>query len=380
LSCERQVIGAAPVPSAPPCRLTAARLAPEYGMEHVMAWPTPDSSVSAAQRLREALVAESRAMREVSEAIDDLSTTDAPVLIEGEPGTGKEFVARLIHLQSPRGRHGFGVLLPPALPAGLATDAIMEAQPRILRHASGGTLLLKEAWQLPAAAQHQIAQTLAQDLGADRTPIEVHDVRLMMSSRIPFEQASQRGLLLPPLQGLPAGSWMRLRRLHVPPLRRRPADIPLLAMALAREHASQMGRTAPTFSEKAMDRLIAHPWPGNLAELKRVVFHLVSHATTGHVEESHLAGLISAVEDEVPLARFGLEDLVRAKLRTFLGRIRGYHVEDLHAQVLGQVERPLLELVLEQTGGNQLQAAQILGINRNTLRKKIRALGVRLPS
>lgn len=319
-------------------------------------------------------------MREVAEAIDELSTTDAPVLIEGERGTGKEFVARLIHLQSPRGDRGFGVLLPPALPAELATDAILEAQPRVLRHASGGTLLLKEAWQLPAAAQYQIAQTLAQDLSADRTPIEVHDVRLMMSSRVPFEQASKHGMLLPPLRGLPADSWMRLRRVHVPPLRRRPADIPLLTQALAREHAEQLGRPAPSFHAKTMDRLVAHPWPGNLAELRRVVFHLVSVVTTGPIEEDHLSGLIPAVEDEVPLARFGLEDLVRAKLRTFLGRIRGYHVEDLHAQVLVQVERPLLELILEQTGGNQLQAAQILGINRNTLRKKIRALGVRLPS
>ena len=170
-----------------------------------------------------------------------------------------------------------------------------------------------------------------------------------------------------------------MQRISLPPLRRRPADIPILVDLFSVEHAAEMERPQLHFATPVIDRFTGYTWPGNVSELKSVIYRLYTTVSAETVEESHLSGLVPQVEDELPLSRFGLEDLVRAKLRTFLSRIKGYHVEDLHAQVISQVERPLVELVLEQTRGNQLQAAKVLGINRNTLRKKIRTLGIRLP-
>ncbi len=339
--------------------------------------PSPDHPPI--ERIARQLVAESSAMGDVRAAIAEAAQSDIPVLLEGEAGVGKEFVARLIHLRSLRRQRAFETMTPPSLPADLAAETLFGVQARTLRQAAGGTLLLKDVWRFPAAVQRRFAQVLAQEHHGDHTPLEVHDVWLMMSSRVALEDATREGLLAPDLTTPPASPWRHLRRIHLPPLRRRPADIPLLAEMLSREHAQELGRDPLRFDPKAMDRLTAHAWPGNVSELKSVVYRLFRAVDNGRVEEHHLAGLVATVEDQVPLAQFGLEDLVRAKLRTFLGRIRGYHVEDLHAQVMSQVERPLLELVLEQTRGNQLQAARILGINRNTLRKKIRALGIRLP-
>jgi two-component system nitrogen regulation response regulator GlnG len=126
-----------------------------------------------------------------------------------------------------------------------------------------------------------------------------------------------------------------------------------------------------------MDRLTGYGWPGNVSELKSVIRQLVVRGGDGRIREHHLQGLLPSVDEELPLERHSLEELVRAKLKGFLNRIRGYRIEGLHAEVMARVERPLIELVLEQTRGNQLQAAKILGMNRNTLRKKIRAHGIR---
>lgn len=315
----------------------------------------------------------------VLDAIGKAVDNDTPVLLEGEQGVGKEFVARLIHHGSHRRQKAFETLLPPALPAALAAEELFGVQARKLRQASGGTLLLKEVWRFPNAVQRRLAEALGTETARDQTPLVVHDVWLMMSSRVALEDASREGLMAPPLAERPLSAWHRVQRISLPPLRRRPADIPVLIEVFNREHASETRRAPLCFTPQVIDRLIGYSWPGNVSELKGVIYRLYSTVHSTQVDESHLTGVVPQVEDELPLSRFGLEDLVRAKLRTFLGRIKGYHVEDLHAQVIGQVERPLVELVLEQTRGNQLQAAKVLGINRNTLRKKIRALGIRFP-
>lgn len=333
----------------------------------------------AAHPLAKRLVTKSPAMVPVMEAIAHAAESDAPVLLEGEQGVGKEFVARLIHLSSYRGERAFETLLPPALPAELAAEELFGVQARKLQQASGGTLLLKEVWRFPCAVQQRLADALAWDTTGDQTPIAVHDVWLMMSSRVALEDASREGLLAPPLASWPRAMWQNVQRITLPPLRRRPADIPLLVELFNEEHAQEMKHDPLIFPPQVIDRFTGYTWPGNVSELKSVIYRLHTTMRAPQVEESHLSGLVPQVEDELPLSRFGLEDLVRAKLRTFLSRIKGYHVEDLHAQVITQVERPLVELILEQTKGNQLQAAKVLGINRNTLRKKIRNLGIRLP-
>ncbi|MDY0002281.1 MAG: sigma 54-interacting transcriptional regulator [Polyangia bacterium] len=320
----------------------------------------------------------SPAMQSVNKAIEEACRSDCPVLLLGEQGVGKEFVARLIHRHSPRTNRAFETLFPPALTPELAAQELHAEQARRLRQAAGGTLLVKEVWRFPSAARRRLGEALDHQQPGDRTPLEVHDVRLMLSSRVSLEEPGHEHWLGAVEEALPLGSIASLRRITIPPLRRRPADIPLLVETFNREQAQEARREPLQFSSKAMDRLSAHDWPGNVSEVRSVVYRLFGAVSDQAVEPSHLSGLIPDVEDEIPLGRFGLEELVRAKLRSFLGRIRGYHVEDLLGQVMSQVERPLLELVLEQTRGNQLQAARILGINRNTLRKRIRALSIKV--
>jgi two-component system nitrogen regulation response regulator GlnG len=330
------------------------------------------------ERMSARFVAESPAMQAVRSAMAEVAEGDGPLLLEGEPGVGKEYLARLIHLQSRRAGNVFETLLPPALPIDLAADELLGLQARKLRLAARGTLLLKEVWRLPLQIQERIAHSLGLDSDAPGTPIEVYDVRLMISSRVELEDASQEGLLSSPVVSTGASPWRSLRRILVPPLRRRPTDLPRLVEVLGAEIARALSREPLVLPPRTLDRFLRYAWPGNLSELRAVLFRLATTLPGPTVEEQHLDGLLPQVNDEIPIDRFGLEDLVRAKLRSFLDRIRGYHVEDLHSQVLGQVERPLLELILEHTRGNQLQAARLLGINRNTLRKRIQALGIRI--
>lgn len=318
-------------------------------------------------------------MKMVNDAIKQTDVTHGPVLLEGEQGVGKEFVARLLHLRSRRRPTAFETFFPPAMPTDLVTEELFGEQARKLKQAAGGTLLLKEIWRFPLAVQQRLAEAIGRLRTDDRTPLEIHDVWLMMSSRISLEEARTEGLVSQALAKPPLSTWQGVRRILLPPLRRRPADIPLLVEAFNKEITSELHRKPLDFSPRVMDRFTRYSWPGNISELKAVVFRLLTTMRKNRVTEQDLAGLLPLVEDDVQLGRFSLEDLVRAKLQAFLDRVRGYHVEDLHGHVLSQVERPLIELVLEQTGGNQLQAARILGINRNTLRKKIRSLDIRLP-
>jgi DNA-binding NtrC family response regulator len=343
-----------------------------------------DPSRDLRERLSAQFVAESAAMQSVRTAVAEAAESDGPLLIEGEAGVGKEYIARLVHSRGRRAHCPFETLLSPSLPLDFASEHLLGLQARKLRFAARGTLLLKDVWRFPPVVQSNLAQAIGMQSAGDRTPIEVFDVRLMMSSRVELESASRDGLVLqPPASGTAASGdpspWLHVRRIAVPPLRRRPADIPRLAELVGQEIARVLGREPLQFSPRILDRFVRYPWPGNLSELKAVVYRLVSSVSGPSLEEPHLEGLLPQVEDEIPIGRFGLEDLVRAKLRSFLDRIRGYHVEDLHSQILGQVERPLIELALEHTRGNQLQAARVLGINRNTLRKRIMALGIRVP-
>jgi two-component system nitrogen regulation response regulator GlnG len=167
-----------------------------------------------------------------------------------------------------------------------------------------------------------------------------------------------------------------VRRITIPPLRRRVADIPRLCHHFIRELAEEMARPGMTFSSKAIDRLSAYPWPGNVGELKETMRRLMLRLKKGPVEAVDVEAVLPRVEERVPVEELSLEELVHAKLKGFLKRVDGYDVQNLYDDVIARVERPLLALVLEQAGGNQLKAAQMLGLNRNTLRKKLADLGL----
>lgn len=323
--------------------------------------------------LRRSLAAQSPAMIPVVEAIQKAALSELPVLLEGEAGTGKEFLARYIHYTGKRQKSPFTTLRVTSMPPELVERELYGHKTGGLRKVQGGTLLLKELWALPRAPQKRLARMMNGCSPQSETLWETFDVRVMTTSSMELKDASSEVMLESSL-------FDALSHFHVkiPPLRRRPADIPILTEYFVRQFCAESGQRRPSLDPRVMDRLSQHSWPGNISELKSVVRQLLMRAEDNRIKESGLNGLLPAVDDELPLDRYPLEELIRAKLKGFLNRIKGYRIEGLHAEVIARVERPLLELVLAQTEGNQLQAAKILGMNRNTLRKKIKQHNIRL--
>ena len=320
------------------------------------------------------LVGESAAMREVIARVDEFADGGAPVLICGEHGTGREHVARVLHQRGPRGRARFVAVRPTFEDAPVAAGAPRdpEADPPCerarwaLRAAAGGTRLVKDVSDLSAPSQRTLRRAIRREAG------EVFDVQVVATADLDLERAVDASIVSRELYEL-----FRPRRIEVPPLRDRVEDLPTLFERWVKHYSSEVGRTKPTVSTRAHERLAAYPWPGNVAELKSIARRLVVRVTGSRLEAGDVDEVLPVVAERVPLEDLAFEEMVKSKLAGLLARVDGYPVHDLYDKVLARVERPLFDLVLAHTGGNQLKAAEILGLNRNTLRKKLADLGLR---
>jgi len=247
-------------------------------------------------------------------------------------------------------------------PGRVATDDDCERACRAMRAADGGTLLVKDISDLSAASQ----RTLERGMRGHN-----HDVRLVATGDLDLERAVDAKIVSRPLYAL-----FEPRRITVPPLRERLDDLPALFARWIKHYSLEVGRTTPSISTRAVERLTAYPWPGNVGELKSIARRLVVRVPRSRLEAGDVDEILPIVAARVPLEDLAFEDMVKAKLAGLLARIDGYPVHDLHEKVVARVERPLFDLVLAHTGGNQLKAAEILGLNRNTLRKKLAELGM----
>jgi two-component system nitrogen regulation response regulator GlnG len=163
-------------------------------------------------------------------------------------------------------------------------------------------------------------------------------------------------------------------RILVPPLRDRRGDIPELIEFFVDKVNRELGTAIVGVSDEAADVLARHTWPGNVRELENALLRaaVLARGRTLVPEDFALAGQ----PREIPAEALPLEDAVRHRLSELLGADAGAAAGELHATLIAAVERPLIEVVLERAGGNQVKAAEMLGINRNTLRKKITDLGI----
>jgi two-component system nitrogen regulation response regulator GlnG len=328
-----------------------------------------------------ALVGKSPRMQEVYKTIGRIASTDVTVLIQGESGTGKEVVARAIHHYSRRAGKPFVAVSCAAIPAtlleaelfGHERGAFTDAHQRRLGRfelASGGTVYLDEVGDMGPELQPKLLRVL-QEREFERIgggePIRV-DVRVMAASNRDLEAMIRDGRFREDL-------YYRLNvvTLTLPPLRERREDVPFLVDHFLAKYATELGERA--LSAEALDRLVDYGWPGNVRELENVIQHALVMATGGVILPEHLPIAPGAA---APLPREGtLEQLIAAKLEECVRGLGSRESANLYELVLGLVERPLLRAVLHETGGNQLRAAALLGINRNTLRKKLRQLGLR---
>jgi two-component system nitrogen regulation response regulator GlnG len=323
-----------------------------------------------------ALIGRHPRMQEVYKTIGRIAASDVTVLLRGESGTGKELVARAIHHYSRRTGRPFVAVSSAAIPGtlleselfgherGAFTDA-KERKLGKLELAHGGTLFLDEIGDMPPELQTKLLRAL-QERTIERVggheSIRV-DVRVLAATNRDLEALMREGRFREDL-------FYRLNvvTLTLPPLRERRRDIPLLVDHFLAKYASELGERG--VAPDALDRLVGHEWPGNVRELENVVQRAMVMATSGVILPEHLPiGPVSAAASVAVDAT--LEEIIERKLLDCVRGLRDHASANLYDLMIGLVEKPLLRAVLRETAGNQVRAAQILGINRNTLRKKL---------
>ena len=333
------------------------------------------------QQRHELVIGRTPAMQEVYKMIGRVAPTDATVLIQGETGTGKELVAKAIHYHSAR-RGPFVALNCSAIPNELleselfgyergAFTGAVERRIGKFEAAGGGTLFLDEIADMPLALQAKLLRVLQErefTRVGGREPIRA-DVRIVAATNQDLEAAARAGRFREDL-------FFRLNvvRIVVPPLRDRKGDIPELIDFFIDKVNRELGTTIVGVSEEARELLMRHSWPGNVRELENALLRaaVLAGSRTIVPEDLALAGQPRQASGEA----LPLEEAVRRRLSDLLQADATTPPSDLHAMLISAVERPLIEVVLERSGGNQVKAAEMLGINRNTLRKKIVELGI----
>jgi two-component system nitrogen regulation response regulator GlnG len=333
------------------------------------------------------IVGGSPAMQQIFKAVGKVAGTDLTVLLRGESGTGKELIARAVHENSRRKGRPFVPVNCAAIPRelleselfghekGAFTGAVSARRGRF-EQADGGTIFLDEIGDMDLSLQTKLLRVLQERrierLGGEGSiPV---DVRIVAATNQDLEAAVATRAFREDL-------FYRLNvvTIHLPPLRDRREDIPALVSHFLSAFAQEQHAVAKVFSPEAMALMLVYGWPGNVRELENVVKRAAALATTSLILPDHLPdGILSAPGTQESGARG--DAFPPEWIRAELGRLQGSLDGHLHDHFVACIERPLLELILRRAGGNQVKAAERLGINRNTLRKRIRELGIALPA
>jgi two-component system nitrogen regulation response regulator GlnG len=342
----------------------------------------PEAARAQARAVRDdrlPLIGRSGPMQEVYRTIARLVGADLTVLLSGESGTGKELVARALHDMGRRRDGKFVTINLAAVPRERVETELFgkeDGDCGKLIDADGGTLFLDEIGDMPLDAQTRLLRVIdgsepALNPKTSRRP----NVRIIAATNRDLRGLIQQGLFREDL-------FFRLNvaPLRLPPLRDRVDDIPDLARAFLLR-ANREGLPSKTIDAAALDRLKQHPWPGNVRELENLIRRICAlygeDLITARIVERELADQQPVVQGEEGPAT--LAQLVERKLSSyFADQPDGLPPAGLYDRVLEEVERPLIQLTLSATRGNQVRAAEILGLNRNTLRKKISDLGVEM--
>jgi two-component system, NtrC family, nitrogen regulation response regulator GlnG len=322
----------------------------------------------AALEERSPLIGRSNAMQAVYRTLARLVRNDLTVLITGECGVGKSLAARALHDLGPRRNAKFvTVHLAGASPERLEQELFgRDGAGGKIVEADGGALFLHDVGALPLESQTTLLRLLD---GAE--PIlnpkngRACDVRVVASSHADLAELMNDGLFRPDL-------YYRLlvATMHLPPLRERVEDIPDLVRAfLLRAHRD--GLDPKTADEGAIVRLQAHDWPGNVRELENLMRRIAALYAEPVITAAIVEREIGATRPQ-PSATVDLSALLERAAAAEVARGEG----DLYARVLETMERPLLRATLSAMRGNQVKAAERLGLNRNTLRKKLHELGL----
>src|SRR5919112_3597053 len=332
------------------------------------------------------IIGTSSSMQKVYKTIGQVVDTQATILIQGESGTGKELVAKTIHYNSPRWNQPFIAINCAAIPRDLleselfghergAFTGALDRRIGKFELAQGGTLFLDEVGDIPIALQTKLLRVL-QDREYSRVggrEVLKADIRILAATNQDLDKAVHD-------KGFREDLYFRLKviPIYLPALRERRGDIPLLIGYFIEKINREMGIQISGVSPEALRLLEEHPWPGNVRELENTLIR-AAVLSSGPILFPKDFALQSKQANAAPeVDHLSLEEIIRHKLEDYFRRTEGVEVDNLYSLVIERIERPLIELTLKKTRGNQIRAAQILGINRNTLRKKITDLRIEL--
>lgn len=318
-------------------------------------------------------------MQEVFRAIGRLARSNITVLINGESGTGKELVAHALHHHSPRASGPFIALNMAAIPHDLLESelfghekgAFTGAQARRIgrfEQADGGTLFLDEIGDMPAELQTRLLRVLADGefyrVGGHE-PVKV-DVRIIAATHQNLEQLVAQGDFREDL-------FHRLNviRIHIPSLRERAEDIPLLMEHFLKQAASELGVEAKTLLPETAELLTKFEWRGNVRQLENTARWLTVMGSGREIHPDDLPPELKQPQSQEPKDRDWTE-VFKAWVRSALS----HGEKDLLGQALPTFESILIQIALEHTGGRRQDAARLLGWGRNTLTRKIKELGL----
>ncbi|HXF52505.1 MAG TPA: nitrogen regulation protein NR(I) [Hyphomicrobiaceae bacterium] len=347
--------------------------------------PAPDGD---GERLP--LIGRSPAMQEIYRVLARLTQTDLTVMISGESGTGKELVARVLHEFGKRRSGPFVAVNMAAIPRELIESelfghekgAFTGAQSRTegrFQQADGGTLFLDEIGDMPLEAQTRLLRVLQEGeytTVGGRTPIRTN-VRIVSATHRDLKSQIQQGLFREDL-------YYRLNvvPLRLPALRERLDDIGDLVRHFLRA-AAREGLGQKSIEQAAIERLKRHTWPGNVRELENLVRRVAAlypqDTITVDIIDAELSEAAPSRLDDAEMHAKSLSELVERYLAAYFASFgRELPPPGLYDRVIRQVEAPMLTAALAATRGNQIRAAELLGLNRNTLRSRIRDLDIQV--
>jgi len=307
------------------------------------------------------MIGKSPKIKEVIDFIEDVAKSSSTILISGETGVGKELVARQIHKNSLRSKKLFVPVNCAAIPENLLESelfghekgAFTGAMDRYIGKfeiASGGTLFLDEVGTLPNAMQAKLLRVLQdktiERLGAEK-PIPV-DIRIISATNLDLKKAVEDGKFREDL-------YYRLNviPIHVPALRERKEDIPLLADHFIKKYSAALGKTISGFSQEAIKTLVSYNWPGNIRELENLVERLVVLGKGSVINREDLPREVSNNRSSATSTQIQYKSLKEATLA---------------------FEKDFIDNIIAKTGGNKVQAAKLLGVHRNTLSQREKRL------
>lgn len=308
------------------------------------------------------LVGRTPAMQALYRLVARVMNTELAVLITGESGTGKSLIARAIHDFSDRRTLPFVV-------AQAADLAGIDGPATLLSKARGGSIVFDEVADYDADTQARVVRML--DMLGDKAPRVMATSQTDLSSRM--ESGQFRQDLYYRLGGV---------TLHVPSLRERVEDIPLLAEHFLAKGERELG-TIRRLSQGATDLIRAYSWPGNVRQLENTIRRLLVTASETDIARAEVEQVLGQQPSPEPLTGVNEGDKLSASVARHLKRYFDLHGGQLpppgvYQRILREVELPLIEIALDATAGNQAKCADLLGINRNTLRKKITDLDIRV--